>query len=103
MQPFDSDDLDVIFSALSDPVRRAMLTRLAQGETCVSELAAPFALSLPAISRHVRVLEDAGLLTRRREGRVHWLTLAPIPLAHAARWLGDYHRFFGERLDAPSA
>jgi hypothetical protein len=49
------------------------------------------------------VLEDAGLLTRRREGRIHWLALSPSPLAQAARWLGDYHDFFGDRLDAPSA
>jgi DNA-binding transcriptional ArsR family regulator len=103
MQPFDSEHLDVVFSALSDPVRRAMLARLAQGETSVSELAAPFAMSLPAISRHVRVLEDAGLLTRRREGRIHWLALSPSPLAQAARWLGDYHPFFGDRLDTPTA
>ncbi len=103
MQPPDSEHLDVIFSALSDPVRRAMLARLAQGESSVSELAAPFAMSLPAISRHVRVLEDAGLLTRRREGRIHWLTLAPSPLRHAAGWLGDYASFFGDSHDLSSA
>lgn len=89
-----TDHLDTTFSALSDPVRRAMLTRLAQGEASVSELAAPFNMSLPAISRHIRVLEDAGLLTRRRAGRIHWLSLAPRPLEQAAQWLADYEPFF---------
>ena len=97
-----TDHLDATFSALSDPVRRAMLARLAQGEASVSELAAPFNMSLPAVSRHVRVLEDAGLLTRRRDGRIHWLSLATQPLEQAAQWLADYERFFSRPLHAPS-
>jgi DNA-binding transcriptional ArsR family regulator len=94
--------LDDVFSALSDPTRRAILERLASGEASVTELAEPFAerMSLPAISRHLRVLETAGLIGRAKEGRVHRLRLRPAPLKDAAEWLAYYHRFWDEQFDS---
>ena len=92
--------LDATFGALADPTRRAILLRLVDGEKSVTELAAPFTISLPAISRHLRVLEEAGLLIRRRDGRTHYLTLAPLPMQAAADWLAFYHRFWDNSLDA---
>ncbi len=89
-----SSRLDSTFSALADPTRRAILGRLARGETTVTELAEPFKISLPAISRHLRVLEDAGLLERRKQGRFHRLRLAPAQLEDAAKWLAFYQRFW---------
>ena len=94
-----SGRLDSAFSALADPTRRAILTRLAQGEATVKELAKPFKISLPAISRHLRVLEAAGLLERRKQGRVHHCRLAPHPLQDAAEWLAFYQRFWDSKLD----
>jgi DNA-binding transcriptional ArsR family regulator len=94
--------LDDVFSALSDPTRRAILERLAVGEASVTELAEPFAeqMSLPAISRHLRVLESAGLIGRAKEGRVHRLRLRPAPLKDAADWLAYYRRFWGDQFDS---
>ena len=92
--------LDATFSALADPTRRAILLRLADGEASVSELAAPFDMSLPAISKHLTVLEKAGLLNRRKEGRVHHISLAAKPMQEAAQWLDFYEQFWSERLDA---
>jgi DNA-binding transcriptional ArsR family regulator len=80
--------LDATFSALSDQTRRAILSRLAMGEATVMELAEPFAMSQPAISRHLRVLEEAGLITRRREGAKRPCRLAPGGIAEIDRWLG---------------
>jgi DNA-binding transcriptional ArsR family regulator len=80
--------LDVTFSALSDSTRRAILSRLARGEATVMELAAPFSMSQPAISRHLRVLEQAGLITRRVEGAKRPCRLAPGGIAQIDRWLG---------------
>ncbi|MFN0103057.1 MAG: ArsR/SmtB family transcription factor [Bryobacteraceae bacterium] len=80
-------NLDATFSALSDPTRRAILSRLATGETTVMELAQPFAMSQPAISRHLRVLEEAGLITRRVEGAKRPCRLAPGGLAEIDQWL----------------
>jgi DNA-binding transcriptional ArsR family regulator len=94
------DPLDATFSALADPTRRAIVTRLAQGESSVTELAEPFDISLPAVSRHLRVLEEAGLLAREKHGRVHRCRLAPGPLGEAVEWIVVYGRFWEERLDA---
>jgi DNA-binding transcriptional ArsR family regulator len=93
--------LDRTFGALSDPTRRAILAHLAEApDASVSDLARPFRISAPAISRHLRVLEGAGLLTRRREGRVHHLRLLPAPLESANDWLDRYRRFWEGKLDA---
>jgi DNA-binding transcriptional ArsR family regulator len=88
-------DLDSAFAALADGTRRAIVERLATGEACVTDLAAPFRMSLPAVSKHLRVLESAGLVHRRRAGRAHILSLAGEPMAAAAQWL-DLHRRFWE-------
>ena len=92
-------DLDTIFAALSDATRRAMLARLAHGQATVGELAEPFAISLPAISRHLRVLEDAALIVRERRGQHRFCRLDPRALATADAWLQDYRRFWSEALD----
>ena len=95
----EPEQLNALFSALSDPTRRAILARLAREEATVSDLAAPFEMSLPAISKHLRVLERAGLLERRIEGRVHHCRLSPRPLKDAADWLSEYRAYWEERLD----
>ena len=94
--------LDTAFSALADPTRRAILARLALGETSVTELAKPFAMSLPAVSKHLKVLERAGLVVRGREAQWRPRRLEPAPLKEVARWVGGYRRFWEasfERLD----
>jgi DNA-binding transcriptional ArsR family regulator len=91
--------LDRVFGALSDPTRRAMLRRLAGGERTVGELAEPFAMSFAAAAKHVKVLEEAGLLRRRIEGRTHRCRIEAGPLARADRWLAYYERFWSARLD----
>jgi DNA-binding transcriptional ArsR family regulator len=95
--------LDVVFSALADPTRRAILTRLARGEATVTDLAEPFDVSLPAISRHLSVLEGAGLLVREKEGRVRRCRLVVSPMREAAEWIAAYRRFWTEKLDALDA
>lgn len=93
--------LDATFGALADPTRRAILARLAETpEASVSDLAAPFDVSLPAISKHLRVLEEAGLLARRREGRVHHCRVLAAPMRTASEWIAKYERFWEGRLDA---
>ena len=92
--------LDEVFSALSDPTRREILVALADGERSVSELAEPFDISLPAISKHLSVLERAGLITRQREGRVRHCRLEPEPLADALRWIASYGRFWEDSFDS---
>jgi DNA-binding transcriptional ArsR family regulator len=92
--------LDKTFSALSDPTRRALLARLAEGDASVSELAAPFAMSLPAISKHLRVLEQAGLIERTKDGRVHRLRLVAQPLHDAAAWIAHYRHFWEQQLES---
>ena len=92
--------LDSTFAALADPTRRAILNRLALGEANVSELAEPFSMSLPAVSKHLRVLEEAGLLVRRKEGRTHHCSLRADPLADAVKWIEEARRFWGDQLDA---
>jgi DNA-binding transcriptional ArsR family regulator len=93
------DSLDRVFGALADPTRRAILARLAGGEATVKQLVAPFALSQPTISKHLQVLESAGLVSRGRNAQFRPVRLNPEPLAAAARWLGDYRRFWDESLD----
>src|SRR6202161_830049 len=86
--------LDATFSALSDPTRRAILARLAEGEATVNELVAPFKLSQPAISKHLKVLERAGLISRGRDAQKRPCRLEPRPLAEATGWLEEYRRFW---------
>jgi DNA-binding transcriptional ArsR family regulator len=91
--------LDRVFGALSDPTRRAMLRRLAGGARTVGELAEPFDMSFAAAAKHVKVLEEAGLLSRTIEGRSHRCRIEAGPLAQADRWLAYYQRFWSLRLD----
>ncbi len=96
-------ELDATFAALADPTRRAILERLAAGEASVTELARPFAMSQPAISKHLKVLERAGLVTRHRDAQRRMCRLAPRALAEANQWLEGYRRFWEasySRLDA---
>jgi DNA-binding transcriptional ArsR family regulator len=92
--------MDATFSALADPIRRAIIARLSHGEASVGELARPFKVSLPAISRHLRVLESAGLLAQERQGRVRRCRLRPKPMTAAAEWLRQHEQFWSNRLDA---
>jgi DNA-binding transcriptional ArsR family regulator len=96
----NEDRLDAVFRALSDRTRRALLANLARGPAMVGELAAPFDMSLPAVSRHIRVLEDAKLIVRAVDGRVHRCSLATEPLQDADRWLEHYRSFWSHTLDA---
>lgn len=95
-----SGKLDRTFAALSDSTRRAILARLAEGETTVGDLARPFRMSRPAISKHLRVLERAGLVQRQREGRVSRCELDAEPMRDAAQWIERYREFWGDRLDS---
>src|ERR1700733_13141402 len=94
-----SDPLSTTFAALADPTRRAILARLALGETSVTELAEPFAMSLPAISKHLKVLQRAGLITRGREAQWRPCRLEAEPLKDAADWLEHYREFWEQSLD----
>jgi DNA-binding transcriptional ArsR family regulator len=94
-----ADQLDRTFAALSDPTRRAILARLAEGEATVNEVAAPFAISLPAISKHLKVLEHAGLITRGRDAQWRPCRLEAAPLEDAADWLERYRQFWEGSLD----
>jgi DNA-binding transcriptional ArsR family regulator len=96
-------DIDLVFQALAHEVRRDILAHLASGESSVGELAEPFAMSLAAVSKHVSVLERAGLVDRRLVGRRHVCRLVPEPLATAFGWLGFYQEFWDKRLDALDA
>src|SRR6188768_902675 len=93
-----SDPLSVTFAALADPTRRSILARLAQGEATVNELAAPHAMSLPAISRHLKVLENAGLVVKGRSAQWRPCRLDPAPLAEADAWMAPYRTFFESRF-----
>ena len=98
------DALDRTFAALSDPTRRALLARLAEhDELSVSALAEPFAISLPAVMKHLDVLSDAGLVTRAKAGRIVSCRLAPGPMEDAMQWLAYYQRFWTEQLDRLAA
>ncbi|TRO96619.1 winged helix-turn-helix transcriptional regulator [Glycocaulis profundi] len=95
--------LDHVFAALADPTRRAILARLAEGEASVTELAEPFEMSLPAVSKHIKVLERAGLISRGRDAQFRPCRLEPEALKEAAGWLAFYRRFWGGSLDRLAA
>ena len=92
--------LNAVFAALADPTRRKVLQDLERGHLSVGELAQPHGMSLPGFMKHLRVLEDAGLVTRAKDGRVVNLALSPEPMQEAAMWLSRYEKFWSERLDA---
>ena len=93
------DLFDVVFAALADPTRRSILDRLSEGEATVNELAEPFAISLPAISRHLKVLEQAGLISRGRDGQRRPCRLEPQPLAEVAAWAEHTRAAWEQRMD----
>ncbi len=99
MVEYQAAPLDALFHALGDATRRHMLRELARGEQTVSQLAAPFAMSLAAASKHIRTLENAGLIRREVRGRTHLCRLEAGPLANASNWLKFYERFWTTRLD----
>ena len=94
-----ADQLSAVFGALADPTRRAILARLTEGDATVAELAAPFRVSQPAISRHLKVLEQAGLISRRRRATAHLSHLEAEPLREATAWLAHYREYWDERYD----
>ena len=96
-----SASISLTFSALADPTRRAILARLAMGDTSVTELAKPFKMSMPAVSKHLRVLERAGLLTQGREAQRRPCKLNAEPLRKATDWLDEYRKFWEQSLDHP--
>ena len=102
VEPKD-DVLDRTFAALSDPTRRRILARLRTSEATISDLAGPFDMSFNAVSKHVKALEQAGLVRRRVQGREHYCALEPAPLRRATSWLDEYRVFWDERLDALDA
>lgn len=95
----DEDRLDETFAALANSTRRAILARLAEGEASVNDLAAPFDLTLPAISKHIKVLERAGLITRGRRAQFRPCTIDPAPLANVASWAEQYRHIWDQRFD----
>lgn len=95
----DSVSLDAVFFALADPTRRAILERLAEGEATVGVVAEPHDMAMPSISKHVKVLERAGLIARRVEGREHWLRLAPEGFETPAEWFTHYQQFWSGSVD----
>jgi DNA-binding transcriptional ArsR family regulator len=99
MVKYTSNRLDRTFAALADPTRRSILESLVAGHRCVTDLARPHRMSLPAISKHLRVLEKAGLVRRQRRGRVHELTLEAKPMQDAQRWIETYRQFWEASLD----
>jgi DNA-binding transcriptional ArsR family regulator len=99
MVEYSSKVLDRTFGALADPTRRRILAQLARGEECVTNLARPHAMSLAAVSKHLIVLEKAGLVKRRRDGRVHSLALEAKPMQEAQAWLDRYRKFWQGNLD----
>jgi DNA-binding transcriptional ArsR family regulator len=103
MVKYSSPDLDRTFAALADPTRRRILAHLARGDQRVTQLARPHHMSLPAVSKHLRVLEKAGLLRRRRYGRIHEMQLDARPLKQAARWVEEYRKFWEGSLDRLAA
>src|SRR3954468_23964158 len=97
--PMVENRLDTVFHALADPTRRGMLAQLALGETSIGALAEPYRMSLAGASKHVKVLEGAGLVARKKMGRTHLCSLNAGPLAEAERWLRQWERFWNVRLD----
>ena len=100
MVKYEPQPLDRVFAALADPTRRRILERLARGPSRVTRVAEPLAMSLPAVSKHLRVLEGAGLLRRHRHGREHHLEIEAGPLREALQWMERYRRFWEGSLDA---
>lgn len=100
MANYQESQLNATFSALSDPTRRAILAQLASGGACVTDLAEPFRMSLPAVSKHLRVLERAGLLRQEKQGRVRCCHLVAEPLKEASEWIERYRRFWEGQLDS---
>jgi DNA-binding transcriptional ArsR family regulator len=100
MVNYSSERLNTVFLALSDPTRRAILERLARGEASGTELAHPFSISVPAISKHLRVLEHADLILHRKDGRTHLFRLAAGPMREATAWLEQYRRFWETQFDS---
>ena len=98
-----SERLDAVFHALADPTRRAMLRELAERPHTVSELAAPFAISLAGASKHIQVLQRAGLIAREVQGRVHTCRLDPTPMHEGVEWMRHYERLWSQRLDSLEA
>jgi DNA-binding transcriptional ArsR family regulator len=103
MVELETPQMDSVFHALGDATRRWMLRDLAGGERSVSQLAKPYAMSLAAASKHIKALENAGLIHREVRGRTHWCRLNPGPLARAHQWLSFYERFWTDRLDVLEA
>jgi len=103
MVKYSSKTLNRTFAALADPTRRRILAHLSRGDRCVTDLARPHDMSLPAVSKHLRVLEQAGLLRRRRYGRVHEMQLEAKPLKQAAQWVEEYRKFWEGSLDRLAA
>jgi DNA-binding transcriptional ArsR family regulator len=99
MSPVATDRLSVVFAALADPTRRAILARLAEGEATVNELAEPFAMTLPAISKHLKVLERAGLISRGRNAQWRPCKLEAEPLREATEWMSRYRQFWESSFD----
>src|SRR5438034_8854675 len=99
IKPMSPDQLSATFSSLADPTRRAILARLALGEASVTELAEPFDMSLPAISKHLKVLEQAGMIAQSREKQWRPRRLEPAPLKEAAEWLENYRQFWEQSFD----
>jgi DNA-binding transcriptional ArsR family regulator len=100
MVKYSDLDLDATFGALADATRRSILAHLAQGEASVSDLAAPFEISLPGVAKHLRVLERAKLITRRKEGRINRCRLVAEPMKDAADWIEHYRQFWEQQFDA---
>lgn len=100
MVEYNSQNLDRVFAALSDPTRRLLMRRLCIGPATVSELAAPLEMSLNAVSKHLKVLEQAGLIQRTIKGRLHHISLNAAPLAEAERWVNQYRQFWDAHLNS---
>ena len=100
MGEYRTDRLDRVLGAAADPTRRAILARLATADARVTDVAGDFPISLNSVSKHIRMLERAGLVRRRIQGRDHMLSLDAAPLAEAAEWIHSYRRFWNERLEA---
>src|SRR5262249_43434599 len=99
MVKYQNNLLDRTFAALADPTRRRILEHLATGDRCVTDLARPYRMSLPAVSKHLRVLERAGLVRRKRDGRVHCLKLEAKPMQQAQAWIEEYRKFWEASFD----
>lgn len=100
MVNYNQRSLDLAFGALAHPIRRGILSRLSTGEATVAELAKPFDVSAPAISKHMRILEEAGLLSRKKEGREHRCRLELKRMQQAQAWIEQHRKFWNDRLDA---